>query len=95
MSFEEAVEFVRSTDWDIWNRLMEEMRETERRRAIACAASINIGDLVVTNEDDPRDRREGRVIRKARGLLTLDIPSEKGGWHERIRVPATTVRRCA
>jgi hypothetical protein len=91
MFLEEALEFVRNTDSDIWNQLIKEMRRTTKRRDLEAGAHFNVGELVSCELPDQTLR--GRIIKIARGRVTLAVPSSRTGFLERIAVPASILHR--
>jgi len=98
ISLEEALEYIRNTDCEVWYRLKEEMTATLARRNREAAGRLKIGDSVTLLPPESNFYGQGRVVKVSRrGLVTLDIPSRtKGviGPMERIVVEASTVRRC-
>jgi hypothetical protein len=94
-TLEEAVNFVRNSSHNDWSVLITEMNLTRKRRNQAAAEKLAIGDWVVFEPPDPKDAFKGRVIKIARGRVTLAVPSEESGFLERISVSASMVRRCA
>ncbi len=95
-SLQDALEFIHGTDAAIWNRLIDEMNFTRKRRDVEAAKNFKLGDLVVFEPPDPKDFRKGRIIHISRaGRVTLAVPSEESGFLERIGVPAIYLRSVA
>jgi hypothetical protein len=93
MSLADALEFVRNTDREDWDRMIAEMKNTLKQRDLAAARKLTIGEAVVFNPPNSNDRREGRIIRIARERVVLAIRSQEGEVLERISVPASLVHR--
>jgi hypothetical protein len=95
MTLNDALEFVRNSNGDGWNLLIAEMGQTRKRRDLAAAEKLAVGEWAAFEPPDPKDALKGRIIKIARGRVTLAVPSEESGFLERIGVPASMVRRCA
>ncbi len=92
MDLNEALEFVRSTDSNVWKRLVAEMNETTKRRDLEAAKNFSISDLVEVQAHKEEDSRKGRVVKIARGRLTLAV--HQGTGFSTLSVPASMVRHC-
>jgi hypothetical protein len=95
ITLEEALEFVRNSNHDDWNVLISEMNLTRKRRNLAAAEKLAIGDWVAFEPPDPKDALKGHIIRIALGRVTLAYLSQESGSIKRIGVPASMVQRCA
>lgn len=95
MTLEDALQFVRNTEDNVWNLLIREMSATRKRRDLEAAKNLTVGNMALFEASDPKDCRKGRIINIARGRVTLAVPSEESGFLERIGVPASMVRQCS
>ena len=95
MTLEDALQFVRNTDNTEWNLLIREMGATRKRRDLEAAQKLSIGSLAFFEAPNPKDCQQGRIIKIARGRVTLAVPSQENGFLERIGVPASMVRQCS
>jgi hypothetical protein len=92
MDLNDVLEFVRNTDRNVWNPLIAEMKETRKRRDLEAAENFSIGDLVVFQTPRPEDCRKGRIIKIARGRVSLAVRQGTGFFA--VGVPARMVRHC-
>jgi hypothetical protein len=92
MDLNDALEFVRSTDSNVWKRLVAEMNETAKRRDLEAAKNFSIGDLVEVQVPREEDCRKGRIDKIARGRLFLRV--HEGTGFSTLSVPASMARHC-
>jgi hypothetical protein len=95
MTLEEALEFVKNGNEDDWNLLNTEMSQTRQQRDLAAAERLSIGEWVVFEPPDPKGALKGRIIKIARGRVTLAYLSQRSDSIRRVEVPARMVRRCS
>jgi hypothetical protein len=96
MDLRMVLAFIRSTDVVTWDSMINEMNATRRLRNVEAAKNFDLGDPVVFEIPNRRNRLEGRVIRITRGgRLVLAVSANDGGLPQRVNVPASYVKRVA
>jgi hypothetical protein len=91
MTVEEALEFVKNSNEDDWDLLTAEMGRTRKQRDMAAAEGLSIGEWVVFEPPDPKSALKGRIIKIARGRVTLAYLSQRSGSVRRVEVAARMV----
>jgi len=92
-TLEDVLDFVRSADATVWNRIIGEMNAARRLRDAEAVRRFKIGDSVTVECTDRNDGLVGQIIKINHTRLILLATNPATGFTERVSVPAGLVRR--